>query len=195
MSVFWLRLVYWHFRLKIHWRSGSYLTNMFCSTGSPVNSCLELGVCFPLRWKQLLFWPARSFSDPSWNQTRFDFHKGQAVKHYWQRSGKGLFTGLVTEAVIFLKKKKKISREVGLVVPLFPIFNFVFKEGRIAVGAGTFPSNGLRTFPSNGLRDEGRRERVLSKCLRRSFLLRWCDPMSKGTREGRPDTGCIPRIN
>lgn len=80
-------------------------------------------------------------------------------------------------------------------VPLFPIFNFVFKEGRIAVGAGTFPSNGLRTFPSNGLRDEGRRERVLSKCLRRSFLLRSCDPMSKGTREGRPDTGCIPRIN
>ena len=40
---------------------------------------------------------------------------------------KGLFTGLVTEAVIFLKKKKKkFSREVGLVVPLFPFFIFIF---------------------------------------------------------------------
>lgn len=80
----------------------------------------------------VLFWWARSVLSIHKIKTDLIFIKGS--KALLTEIMKGTFTGLVTEAVIFLKKKKKnFLGEVWLVVPLFltPPF-FSIKEGRIA---------------------------------------------------------------
>lgn len=65
---------------------------------------MELGIYFPLRWRQFLFWWARSVLSIHKIKINLIFIKGS--KTLLTEIMKGTFTGLVTEAVIFLKEKK-----------------------------------------------------------------------------------------